>query len=89
MFLNFLRSLIHVQNPYRAFPHWIVNAWVAWISVTLIWFAIQETIGMKRWHGAVPLTWVIRDMVPHLTLFAFGVWWVIHFVFQHNPTVKP
>jgi hypothetical protein len=87
--LNFLRSLIHVQNPYRFFPWWIVTAWLAWITLTLGLFAVFETLGMKRWHGAVPLTWVIRDMVPHLILLLFGVWWVIHFVIQHNPTVKP
>lgn len=86
--LSFLRSLIHVQNPYHFFPHWAVNLWVFWIVMTLGTFAIYETLGLKRWHGAVPLTWVIRDMVPHLALLAFGVFWIIHFVFGNNPAAK-
>jgi len=42
-------------------------------------------LGLKRWHGAVPLTWVLRDFVPHLILLAFGIFWVIHFTFGRNP----
>ncbi|HEV7522990.1 MAG TPA: hypothetical protein VGP89_17950 [Candidatus Angelobacter sp.] len=86
--ISFLRSLVHVANPYRSFPWWTVTAWLSWIALTLGLFGVFETLGMKRWHGAVPLTWVIRDVVPHLVLLAFGVFWVVHFVIQHNPAAK-
>lgn len=88
MVLNFLRSLVHVENPFRFYPAWAVMLWIVWMVTTLGTFAVFETLGLKRWQGAVPLTWVIRSMVPHLTLLVFGIWWVLHFVFQQNPAVK-
>jgi HNH endonuclease/AP2 domain-containing protein len=45
MILAFLRSLVHVANPYRFFPWWTVTAWLSWIALTLGLFA-----ALSQWN---------------------------------------
>jgi hypothetical protein len=83
--MTFLHWLIEVENPVKLYGFWPVLIWATWCVITLGGFALLETIGLKRTHEAIPLTWFIR-CGPRLAGFVFFGWAIWHFLFV---TTKP
>lgn len=72
------------EDPSR-WSRWAKWLWAAWAGLTLAFFAVLETIGLRRKGDAwPPLTYVIRRYLPAWLFFAgLGAlvgWLVWHFI---------
>lgn len=67
-------------NPGKLFGFLPVMVWAVVVIAFFSTFAVLETLGVRRVHGMVPLTWVWRCMprLIDLILFGVGIW---HFIF--------
>lgn len=72
--------LIQVENPFKLYGWWATVVWLAYVAMVIFGFIILEWIGLRRIHGAVPATFVIR-CGPRIAGFAFFGWCVYHFLF--------
>ena len=70
-----------IKELFEAYPHWSLYVWYTAIGMA----AIVELIGLLRWHGAIPLTWVIRGSIPTWLRFALAGWAIYHFGILTNP----
>lgn len=68
-----------ITNPFKLYPAATCWNWLAFIVVTLVWFAFLEQKGLRREGGYIPLTWFIRDTVPQLARWMIACWLLYHF----------
>lgn len=73
-----------MTNVFRIYPGWTCWAWLIWCTVVLSSFAVIEYLGLRRIHGAIPLTWFIRDSLPQLARWMFACWLLYHFGVETN-----
>lgn len=71
-------------NPFKLYNFHTCMHWTVFIIVTLVWFAILETKGLRRVNGYIPLTWFIRDTVPQLARWMIACWLLYHFGITTN-----
>lgn len=73
--MNLWHWLTDCENPVNKFGFWPVIVWYAALIAVGCAFFLLEIPGLPRWHGAVPLTWVVRCqprwLYIALTLLAF------------------
>jgi hypothetical protein len=62
-------------DVFKHYQLWTCVAWVSWIAA----FVILETLGLQRVHGAIPLTWLIRDSIPEWFRWMLLGWLLYHF----------
>jgi hypothetical protein len=75
-----LHWLVKTSDPFELYGWWPTVIWLAYIVMVLFGFAALEWIGLRRVHGAVPATWIIRcgPRLGGIVLFVLAIW---HFVF--------
>lgn len=62
-------------NVFKLYPHWTSWAWISWG----LGFVVLETLGLRRFHSAIPLTWMIRDSIPEWARWMLLGWLLYHF----------
>jgi hypothetical protein len=62
-------------NIFNLYPRWTCILWFAILAQV----GVVEVLGLLRWHGAIPLTWVVRDSVPRWLLWSLLGWAAYHF----------
>lgn len=72
--------LTKVEDPFTLYGWWATVVWLAYLAMVVFGFAILEWIGLRRIHGAVPATFIIR-CGPRLAGFGFFAWCIWHFLF--------
>jgi hypothetical protein len=53
--------------------------WFIFLAQVGIYFGVFEGLGVSRVHGMVPLTWVLRPVVPRIVWIVAGPVAVWHF----------
>jgi hypothetical protein len=67
-----------VTNPFDQAPLWSPFAWVLVLAVA----GILEGLGISGYHGAIPLTQFIEDLVPDWARAMILGWLCFHFLVQ-------
>lgn len=74
-----------LHNIFKLYPAWTCITWIVLLGL----MAAIEWLGLKRWHGAIPLTWLIRDSVPRWALWMILGWLLYHFGVETNTNQPP
>ena len=77
-------SFLIMHNIFKLYSAWTCWAWIIWLLAAGVSFAVLETLGLRRWHGAIPLTWVVRDSLPRIALWLLCSWLLFHFGIETN-----
>ena len=78
-----------MHNIFKLYPAWTCWAWIIWLTIFGSSFFVLETFGLRRWHGAIPLTWVVRDSLPRFALWLLCSWLLFHFGVETNTNQPP
>lgn len=66
-------------NIFKLYPAWTCWNWIIFSLVCGTWFGVLEYMGLRRFHGAIPYTWAIRDSIPQLARWMIACWILYHF----------
>jgi len=80
--------LVKTEDPFSAYGWWPTVIWLAYVGMVLFGFVVLEWIGVRRIHGAVPATWIIR-CGPRLAGIGFFASAIYHFIFVVTKVAKP
>jgi len=72
-------------NIFRIYPAWTCALWFALIGAV----GLVEFLGLVRFHGAIPLTWLIRDSIPAWVRWMLLGWLAYHFGVLTNTGQPP
>jgi hypothetical protein len=67
------------ENPVKLFGWQPVIFWMVWGAMTLAGFIPNEWLGVLRFRGMVPLTWVIR-CAPRWSMATAAIVAIWHFM---------
>lgn len=70
--------LFATENPFKLWGFFPTLIWLIPMIVIVGVFAFQETLGVKRVHGMVPLTWIWR-CAPRIIWFVAAGLSIWHF----------
>lgn len=64
-----------ISNLFHTYQHWTIWVWYGLLAL----IGIQEILGLLRFQGAIPLTWVIRGSIPEWLRWMLLGWALYHF----------
>lgn len=74
-----------MTNVFRIYPLWTCVLWTAILALV----GVVEILGLRRFHGAIPLTWMIRDSLPAWARWMLLGWMLYHFGVLTNSGQSP
>lgn len=72
-----------MTNVFRIYPLWTCVLWTVILAVV----GVVELLGLRRFHGAIPLTWMIRDSMPAWLRWMLMGW--IALSLRHPDELRP
>jgi hypothetical protein len=78
--MTIIHWLFATENPFKLWGFFPALVWIAPMCLIAIYFAGFETLGVLRFNGMVPLTWVWR-CAPRIVWFIAAGLSIWHFAF--------